>query len=283
MSATLDFRVVTLAVNFPGPRAAARLAQLGARVTKVEPPQGDAVAKSFPALYAALHRDVRVLTLNLKNDTARAELDALLGDADLLLTSMRPSALVRLGLGWDDLHRCFPRLCHVAIVGFAPPDDDRAGHDLLYQAHAGLLEPPALPRMLIADSAGAERAVSAALALLLARATKDEAGCATVSLADAATPFADPIRYGATRPGSVLRGGDPCYGLYETRTGWLALAALEADFATTLKRALSTETLDRASLQKFFLTRTAAEWEAWGKRHDVPIAAVADADMNKEN
>ena len=66
-----------------------------------------------------------------------------------------PSALARLGLEWGSLHARFPRLCYVAIVGYLPPHENVPGHDLTYQAAYGMLTPPHLPRVLVADMAGA--------------------------------------------------------------------------------------------------------------------------------
>src|SRR5690606_20205433 len=90
-------------------------------------------------------------------------------DADILITSSRPSALARLGLDAKNLRKTYPRLCHVAIVGESGKRAEHAGHDLTYQARHGLVDPPSMPKALVADTAGAERAVSAALAMLYAR------------------------------------------------------------------------------------------------------------------
>jgi len=155
-------RVVTTALNLPGPAACARLRDLGATVTKVEPLSGDPMQGFNAAWYADLHESVNVLGLDLKSTEGRAAMDALLVEADLLVTAQRPSALARLGLGARSLAERFPRLCHVAIVGHAPPEEERAGHDLTYLAQAGLLSPPSPPATLYADMAGAERAVTTA-------------------------------------------------------------------------------------------------------------------------
>jgi alpha-methylacyl-CoA racemase len=277
MASPLDgFHVVTLAVNVPGPVAAARLRGLGARLTKVEPPLGDPLAGYVPAWYRELAEGQEVVTLDLKHPAGRARLADLLAGADLLLTSTRPSALERLGLGWEALHAAHPRLSHVVIVGHAPPDGDRAGHDLTYQAAAGLLSPPHPPRTLLADLAAAERAVSAALALLLARERGGEAGRAEVSLADAALEVAVPLRHGLTAPGGLLGGGLPAYGLYRAADGWVALAALEPHFAERLRRELGVERLDREALETRFAARSAGEWERWAAERDLPIAAVRE-------
>ena len=113
-----NIRVLTLAVNLPGPLAAARLHQLGAAVVKVEPPGGDALAQASPDWYRELHEGQEIVRLNLKDAEDRARLDTWLGRADLLLTATRPAALRRLGLAWAELHARYPRLCQVALVGY---------------------------------------------------------------------------------------------------------------------------------------------------------------------
>ncbi|HEX3584423.1 MAG TPA: CoA transferase, partial [Candidatus Angelobacter sp.] len=179
-------KIVSLALNAPGPVAAARLTRLGAEVTKVEPPGGDATTRAAPKWYESLCRGQTVLRLDLKDSGGRVQLDSLLAKADLLLASFRPSALQRLGLDWKGLHARHPRLCFVGIIGYPPPLEERTGHDLTYQGDFGLLRPPEMPPTLFVDLAGAERAVSMALALLNRAARKGEAGCAWVSLHECA-------------------------------------------------------------------------------------------------
>lgn len=257
----------------PGPVAAARLAELGAHVAKVEPPEGDPLARFASAWYAAVVRGQEVLRLDLKEPRERERLDAFLAEADLLLTSQRPSALERLGLGWDAVHGRFPRLCQVAIVGHAA-DPERGGHDLTYAAAHGLVAPPELPRTLLADLGGAERAVSAALALLLARERTGSASRAVVGLAEAAAGLAAPLGFGLTAPGGALGGGFPAYGLYRARDGWVALAAIEPRFQERLREALGLAVLTREALAAAFAARAASEWEAWARERDLPLAAL---------
>lgn len=270
------FRVLSLALNLPGPLAAARLVQLGAVVVKVEPPEGDPLHHVRPEWYRALHEGIEVRALNLKEAAAHARLHELLGQTDLLLTAMRRSALARLGLSWPELHARYPRLVQVAIVGYPPPHEDRPGHDLTYQAHFGLLIPPHLPRALLADMGGAEEAVQAALVLLLARERGQGSHSLTLSLAGAASRFAVALRHGLTAPGHELGGGLPAYGLYETAEGWIALAALEAHFGQRLCQELGLTAPERARLATIFRTRTARQWEEWAAERDLPIAAVRD-------
>ena len=232
-------RLITLAPNLPGPVAAARLRSLGMAVTKVEAPGGDPLSRHAPDWYADLHEGVEVVQLDLKTDDGRAELHARLSGADLLLTSHRLATLARLGLGWDALHGAHPRLCQVAIVGEAPPRDGVPGHDLTYQAAAGLVTPPQLPVTLIADLGGALEAVVAALALLARRDRHGEAGLSLVALADTATFFAEPIRRGLTRRRDGLLGGHyALYDVYPASDGWVAVAGLEGHFGERVARPL---------------------------------------------
>jgi crotonobetainyl-CoA:carnitine CoA-transferase CaiB-like acyl-CoA transferase len=267
-------KIVSLALNAPGPVAAARLTSLGAEVTKVEPPSGDATSNVAPKWYESLCRGQTVLRLDLKDPRGRAQLDSMLEKAELLLASFRPSALQRLGLDWKSLHARHPRLSFVGIIGYLPPLEERTGHDLTYQSDFDLLRPPEMPPTLFVDLAGAERAVSMALALLNKAARTGEAGCAWVSLHECARDLAEPVRAGLTSAGGLLGGGYPLYGFYQARDGWITVAALEPHFAEQLLSELGLKKADRAELERIFLQRGAAEWERWAAEKDLPIAAV---------
>jgi alpha-methylacyl-CoA racemase len=274
MRALDGFTLVNASVNVPADVAAHRLAELGAEVTKIEPPEGDPLAAASPELYAHLTRDHRVLHVDLKRTAGAAALAELLAHADVLLTSSRPAALARLGLAWPELADRYPRLVHVAIVGHPAPDQELAGHDLTYLAREGLVAPPALPRTLAADLAGAERAVSAALALLLARERGVAARYAEVPLAAAAEVLALPWKHGLTTPDGPLGGANPFYRLYETTDGWIALAALERRFQERVVAGLGLDEVSDESFAAAFRTRPADEWERWGVEQDIPLAAV---------
>ncbi len=280
MQAILDgIKIVSLAVNVPGPVAAWRLGKLGADIIKVEPPQGDPLKRVAAQWYADLVKNQKLVTIDLKSDAGREELHQLLADASLLLTSLRPSTLQRLQLEWEKIHDQHKRLCMLNIIGYPPPQEEIAGHDLTYQARLGLLAPPLMPVTLHADLAGAERAVSSALALLLARERTGVAHYASVSLYEALKDFAAPLNAGLTRAGGMLGGGLAYYHLYQTADGWIALAALEQSFVEKLKKELCLDDFSggdatQEELQRIFRTRSAREWEQWAGAHDVPITAV---------
>jgi len=268
-----DVRVLCLAVNLPGPATAARLRDLGASVTKVEPPEGDQMAAASPAWYAELASGMTVLRLDLQDAGEREEFDHLLEEADLLITSSRPAGLERLGLGWETLHARFPRLCHVAIVGYPPPDENRPGHDINYQAVSGTLRPPAMPLVLVADLAGTERAATEAVALLLARERGLGAGRRMVSLAEAGASFTASIRHGVTTPDGVLGGALPAYGVYAAREGHVAVGLIEPHFLARLAEELGSAPKGRKGFEEVFKTRTAQEWDVWAKKRGLPISA----------
>ena len=274
------FRIVSLAINLPGPVAAARLHAFGARVTKIEPPSGDPLAYASKEWYDTLTSGMKILVLDLKVPEEQARLDTELKTADLLITSNRPAALERLGLGWEQLHHRYPRLCHVAIVGYPPPKAHLAGHDLTYQAELGLVLPPHLPRALVPDMAGAERAVSASFAVLLARERGEGAGYQMVSLAEAGRAFAKTLRLGMTAPGGILGGGLPNYNIYPAKQGYIAVAALEPHFHHRLLEALGMTAATYEQFAEVFLTRTAEEWENWADEHSVPLAAVSEEETD---
>lgn len=270
-------RIVSLALNAPGPVAAARLTQMGAEVTKIEPPTGDALSHAAPQWYERLCRGQRVLKLDLKNPAGQEQIDKLLAQADLLLASFRPSALKRLGLDWEGLHARHSKLCFVGIIGHSAPEEERSGHDLTYQADLGLLRPPQMPSSLFIDLAGAERAVSMCLALLNKTARTGKAGCAWVSLHECARELAEPLQAGLTAPGGLLGGGYALYGLYRANDGWVAIAALEPHFGERLLAELNLKKADRAELERIFLQRSASEWEHWAAQRDLPLVAVRQA------
>jgi alpha-methylacyl-CoA racemase len=255
---------------------------MGASVIKVELPGGDPLARMCPGYYGDLGSGQEVVCLDLKDPQDRASLDGWLEGTDLLLTASRPAALGRLGLSWPELHAGFPHLCQVAIVGHPPPKEDAPGHDLTYQACFGTLSPPGMPPVLVADLAGAEQAVSAALSLLFARERGQGVGYEQGALSEAARSFAEPLRQGLTASGGILGGGFPGYGLYRAREGHVALATLEPHFWERLLQELEVKG-DRRELERIFETKTAEQWEEWATERDLPLAAVRHLGHDEEN
>src|SRR5262245_6957757 len=269
-----ETKLVSLAQNVPGPVTVARLVELGAKATKVEPPSRDPLKHLAGSWYDSITRGQNVITLDLRMEQDRSRLREQLADADLLLTSFRPSALRRLRLDWESAHQDHPHLCAVYIIGYPPPEEEIPGHDLTYMAKLGLLQPPQLPITLYADLTCAERAVSVSLSLLLSLARTGCANFAWLSLYDSMLDFTTPWTTGLTATSGALGGGRPFYGLYQTSDGWIAVAALETAFSDRLRSELNLKVGNQAELESIFRTRTATEWEQWARQHDLPLAAL---------
>lgn len=233
-------RILSLALNLPGPGALVRCAQMGAECTKLEPlpasgqASADPMEAYSPHAYAAMHVGVRVLSAHLKTEPGQAALHAELARTDVLLTSFRPSALRKLGLDWDALQARYPRLSLVRIVGAAGTRAEEPGHDLTYQAEAGLITGNDMPPTLYADMAGALLASEAVLQALLARSHSGHGVCVDVALADAAHWLALPRQWGLALPQGDVGGTHAGYRIYECADGRVALAALEPHFALRL-------------------------------------------------
>lgn len=260
--------IVTIAQNLPGPLACMRLRAAGARVTKIEPPDGDPFLALSPAWHAEMHDGIRVERLDLKGAAGRARITALLADADVFLTSQRPSALSRLALDPDTLRAREPRLRVLRIVG-SLADPEQPGHDLTYQAQRGLVG-DVTPRTLTADVMTSERAFASVLALL----RQPPGSVMDIGLVDCLDPMIASLRHGLTSPLGVLGGGAPRYGVYETKSGRIAVAALEPHFEKKLYQELALPPGSEPSAR--FLERTADEWETWADARALPIVAVKD-------
>ena len=150
MTGPLDgIRILDLTTMLLGPLAAQILGDMGADVIKVEAPDGDAVRAIGPArhhgmaaLFLNINRNKRSLVLDLKQTAARAAVLRLAANADVFLHSMRPQAIARLGLGYDELAAVNPKIIYCGAVGFgrAGPYHRKAALDDIIQAASGLAE-----------------------------------------------------------------------------------------------------------------------------------------------
>jgi crotonobetainyl-CoA:carnitine CoA-transferase CaiB-like acyl-CoA transferase len=143
------FRIVDLSCVLAGPFATQLLADFGAEVQKLEPPEGDPSRGWGPpfeegeggesAYFRCANRGKQSRTIDLHTDGGRADLFDLLKDADVLVENFRADSADRLGLGWKRLHAKFPKLILASIRGFASDvaSSRRAGYDFIIQAESG--------------------------------------------------------------------------------------------------------------------------------------------------
>lgn len=238
-------RILSLALNLPGPAALWRCADMGADCRKLEPltPSGrtghsaDPMGLYCPDAYAQMHEQVQTLQADLKTEAGQHTLHELLAQTDVLLTSFRPSALSKLSLGWEALQQRYPKLSLVRVVGSAGELAEIPGHDLTYQAEAGLVRSTELPPSLFADMAGALMASEAVLKAVLVSSRCSRGVCQEIGLAQAAQWLALPWRWGLTQPQGDVGGAHAGYRIYRCADGVVAVAALEPHFSQRLCQA----------------------------------------------
>jgi hypothetical protein len=286
-------RIVSLALNLPGPAALMRLHAMGATCVKLEPPapaqapagsSGDPMGLYNPKAYATLHQGVKTQSADLKTAAGQKALHRALAKADVLITSFRPSALKKLGIDWATLRRAYPTLCLVEIVGAPDERAEEPGHDLTYLAEAGLVQGLDLPPTLYADMGGSLMASEAVLQARLAQLKTGKGVRLQVALSDAAHYLALPRTWGLTTPGAAVGGGHAGYRVYPCKNGRVAVAALEPHFAKSLclqagvadasvKSMMAPAT--HAAVAAFLASKTRAQLDALGAKHDIPLFTLA--------
>lgn len=232
--------VVSVEQAVAAPFATRQLADQGARVIKVERPDGgdfarryDSAVNGLASHFVWLNRGKESLTANLKDLEDRALIESLLAEADVFVQNLRPGAAERLELGAAQVHARHPRIvaCEVSGYGSGGPYGGRKAYDLLIQAEAGLIavtgspEHPARAGVPIADLAAGTYAFSAILTALFARERTGRGEVVEVSLLDALADWMGyPALYGHYRGEDLPRteaahASIAPYGPFPTRTG----------------------------------------------------------------
>jgi crotonobetainyl-CoA:carnitine CoA-transferase CaiB-like acyl-CoA transferase len=273
-------RILSLALNLPGPAALMRCRHLGATCVKIEPPSGDPMGHYNKPAYAQLHEGVKVLTADLKTEAGQKVLHRELARTGVLLTSFRPSALGKLGLPWAKLHRLYPALSQVSIVGAPGPRAEEPGHDLTYLADNGLVPGLDLPATLYADMTGSLMASEAVLQAVM----QPKGVFIEVALSAAAAYLALPRQWGLTQPGGSVGGAHAGYRIYPCKDGRVAVAALEPHFAAALCAAAGVPAAQfpamftpatHQAIAAFLLGQTRRELDKLAAEKDIPLHTMA--------
>ena len=257
-----DITVVALEQAVAAPFATRQLADLGARVIKVERAGAGDFARHYDrsvhgqaSYFVWLNRGKESIELDVKDPGDREVLDALLGRADVFVQNLAPGAAGRLGLGAEDLRRRYPRLISCAISGYGPdgPYRHKKAYDLLVQCEAGLLsvtgtpEEPAKAGISVADIAAGMYAYSGILAALYERERTGEGTSLDVAMLDAlgewmSQPFYYSVYGGqpARRTGARHASISP-YGPYAAAGGDQVFLGLqnEREWAVLCEKVLS--------------------------------------------
>jgi crotonobetainyl-CoA:carnitine CoA-transferase CaiB-like acyl-CoA transferase len=306
--------VIECATFVTGPYASALLANLGARVIKIEsPPQGDpyryfAPDPHYSFNFAHLNRNKESLALDLKTTQGKKICLELLKSADVFVENFRPGTAERLGLGYETLHELNPRLvyCSISAFGEGGPYVDKPGFDTLGQAMSGLLsllndpDDPKVMGMALSDYVTGMSAGYGILGALLAR-EKSGAGCRVeTSLLQATLSFIGESAAGYLRTGAVpnrmarvknahafafLCRDDLPLAIHCSvpEKFWLALLetvgrmdiAADERFKTRDARRENFASLEE-TLAPTFKTRTREEWLQRLEARDVPVGPLHD-------
>ncbi|WP_372662784.1 CoA transferase [Hydrogenophaga sp.] len=283
-------RILSLALNLPGPAAMMRLKSMGATCTKAEPPakdgntSGDPMSAYNPAAYDTMHAGIKVARMDLKTEEGQGALHKELARTDVLITSFRPSALEKLGLGWNVLRKRYPALSMVSIVGAPGERAEEPGHDLTYLAEAGLVPGLDLPTTLFADMSGALMSSEAVLQAVLQHKITGKSSFQEVALSDAAHWLALPRSWGLTQAKGMVGGAHAGYRVYPCKNGRGAVAALEPHFAAALCEAAGVRVGAVSSLLKpathaaiaaFLAGKTRQQLEKLAAEKDIPLHTLA--------
>jgi alpha-methylacyl-CoA racemase len=279
--------VVDLTRYLPGPFASRELLRLGARVVRLESPEGDPMRQIAPGWDAALNAGKESVVCDLRADPDLGR--ALCRRADVVLDGFRPGVTERLGIGPAHLS---DRVVYCSITGFGSEGRHalRAGHDLNYLGWAGTLADtaPALPPVQIADlGAGALAAVAQILAALYERERTGRGRRIEISMTHESHRFAA-HRLGGEPVERLLTGGLACYAIYETADGrYLTVTAVEPRFFRRLCELIGREELVErqydsaaqghvaAALAETFASKPLATWLERFDSEDVMVGPVA--------
>jgi itaconate CoA-transferase len=295
------------------PHCTCKLADAGARVIKVERPEGDfargydQVAKGQASYFVWLNRGKESVALDLAKPDDKALLEAMIAKADVFVQNLKPGALAKLGFNFARLRKDYPRLicCSVSGYGETGPFAQRKAYDLLIQAESGVAsvtggpDAPARVGVSIVDIAAGLNAYESILEALIARGRTGEGAEISVSMFDGMADW-------MTVPLLQHEGGKPPkrmglahtsispYGVFKTRDGidilisiqndreWRILAAdvmgdkalaADPDFATNIERVKRRDVTD-GKVAKAFAALTADELIARLTKADIAFARV---------
>ena len=249
--------VLDFSLFLSGPLCALRLADLGARVIKVERPDGGDLGRSLyisptdiagdSTLFHAINRNKQSFAANLKDPGHLRQVRALVARADVMITNFRPGVMQRLGLDYDAVRAINPKLVYGTITGYgdAGPWVDKPGQDLLAQALSGLMwlsgdaderNAPVPMGLAAADMFAGHFLAQGILACLVRRGTTGKGGLVETSLLESLLDFQFEVlttyfNDGRRPPQRSAVGNGHAYlaapyGVYRTRDGWLALAMM---------------------------------------------------------
>ena len=289
-------RILEVGHMLAGPYATMMLADLGAEVTKIEPPGGDISRQVSDSYFASLNRGKRSVCLELATDDGQRRLGELVAKSHALLVNLRPSSIHKLGLTYAALRRHNDKIVCVALTGYGLEAEDDPAFDYVIQAATGIAAltgepygPPTLPGYSSADNSAG---LTAALGLL-AQIVSGRGGQVDVSLRDVmlsqlnyrASAYLndgiEPRRYpnGAHSyyvPAQLFDTADGYLALFITHDGFWRSFSAEAGisgYPTMAERAANRDEV-LALVSKALSADTALGWEVRLRALGIPTSAV---------
>ncbi len=297
MTALEGILVIDASQLMPGSLCGQMLADLGARVIKLEGMKGDGFRQSTPLVGASgsyfqiLNRNKEGLCLNLKEEEGRNVLRQIIRKTDVFIESCRPGTMDDIGLGYDDFRELNPRLVYCSLTGFGQngPYRDRAAHDINLAALAGVLDllggekgRPPVPSIQIGGAGGGSMiAAIGILAALIRRMKNGKGQYLDVGILDGLTPFmslamSQHLAGGELSPEEKnrLKGGYASYNVYMTKDSrYITVGCLEEStwrefcqaikmpgFIPDLHAAPDKQEEMKSMLEKIFREKARAEW-----------------------
>ena len=309
-------KVVDLSWFLPGPYLTTALADHGAEVIKVEPPDGDPGRHIRPpdqrtsVFFRNMGRGKKSVVLDLKSEQGRADLFRLACQADVLVESFRPGVAARFGIGYEAVKEKNPGIVYCSISAFGQDGayPGRAAHDLALEAMTGVLSltlgddgRPAIPGIPVADLVSGLHGLSGVLMALLRRQTTGRGDYIDVSMHEALMASCANVVGSAFTDGTQpdvknqrTTGGSAFYRVYDTSDGrQLVLAGQEMKFIRNLLTALGKpEFIDLCEwpgahqkpvmdfLAATFREKPLAHWMAWLDTLDIcygPVNTLPEA------
>ena len=289
-------RVLDFSIMLAGPYCARLLADVGAEVIKIEPPEGDDMRLRTPlrdghsAYFGQLNAGKKSLALDLKSAEAIRLVHRLVAETDIVVENFRPGVMDRLGLGYEALREINPRLIYCSISGYGQsgPDAERAAYAMIVHAesgfdrslmrYAGDRDRPAAGAIFVADVLGGIFGYSAIQTALVQRSRTGEGQRIDVALMDCMLNL---LVYELQEAQFPIRAPRPTYGPVRTRDGDLLIAPVTArNFAALCEVTGQSELANDPRFNA--LPARGANWtammqvvEKWTKRHTIDECMAA--------
>ena len=322
MDVLKNITIVDFTRLLPGPLSTLLLAQMGARVIKIESPKrpdyartmGHLVDGKATQMFYALNRLKENKNIDYNSEEGRKEVLELIRNADAVIEQFRPGIMKAWNLGYEDVKKVNPEIVYISLTGYGQygTAEQEAGHDLNYLAKSGLLSllkddngKPVIPGFQLADVGGGSYMTTiACLSALIGKIQNGKGGHYDVSMTDSILPIAsvpislhesgiDPYKM------NVLDGKNLVnYGVYKCADEkWLAVGALEVKFWNNICKVvkkdewmrqnmfeLSVHVFPKKEVEDLFMTKTSSQWLEIFKGQDVCISLVTEIDgLNKSD